>query len=375
MCTAGTMKSAERTITMRQAAFDRFQKSYAPRIDASIRSFFRKKRGAAHLEFMRDIYDDLQEYCLRDGKRIRPLVLLASFLGFSRGRTAPAGGVIKVGAALELMHAFLLVQDDIIDKSRTRRGGDALHVVCERRFGARSANPLVGSDVALVAGDVLFSNALQMISGAGIAGKNIGPLLEYFGNTYEYTAWGQIYDSLNSMPADLAASMDSALDIGTLKTAYYTAYYPMVMGYVLTGGREKKRLRLIRDAAIPMGLAFQLRDDILGVFGDTKKTGKSADSDIREGKMTALVTHTLRNTDDATGKEFSGLFLKREKSGSDISRIRAIMRSSGAPEAVRMMVMDNARKATRGLGPLGLKRSAEEIFDGFIARIEDVQAV
>ncbi len=368
------MKSAEHTIARRQAAFDRFQEAYAPRIDASIHGFFKKKHDTAPMGFMKDIYADLREYCLRDGKRIRPLVLLASFLGFSRGRTAPAAGVIKVGAALELMHAFLLVQDDIIDKSRTRRGGDALHVVCERRFGARSANPLLGSDVALIAGDVLFSNALQLISGAGIDGENLGPLLEYFGNTYEYTAWGQIYDSLNSMPMDIGASMKSTLDISTLKTAYYTAYYPMAMGYVLTGGRERKRLRLIRDAAIPMGLAFQLRDDILGVFGDAGKTGKPADSDIREGKMTALVMHTLGTADGRTKKEFTGLFLNREKSGRDIDRIRAIMRSSGAPEAVRMMVVENARKASRGLKSLGLTRRAEAIFDGFIARIEDVKA-
>lgn len=344
-------------------------------VDARIENFYREKLASASMDFMREIYADLREYCLRDGKRIRPLILLASYLGFSPRGKKSLRGVIGVGAALELMHAFLLVQDDIIDKSDSRRGKDSLHVTCAKRYGKSSANPLIGTDVALVAGDVLFSNALEMISGADIGEKNIGPLMKYFGLTYERTAWGQIYDSLNSMPADIEASARAALDISILKTAHYTVHYPMVMGYVLTGGRDRKVLRAIRDAALPMGLAFQLRDDILGVFGDSVKTGKPADSDILEGKMTALVAHTILTANAKARDRFIRLFLKRKKTAADIGRVRELMRESGALDHVRAMIHENAQSAGKGLARLGIDDRSSAIFKGLIERIADVHMV
>jgi geranylgeranyl diphosphate synthase type I len=272
-------------------AFEIFSRKYTPRIDGVLMEYFDKKIGATK-GIRRELYCDLKEYCTREGKRIRPLIFLAGFMEYSqeRGKTSEA---VKIAAALELMHSFLLIQDDIIDRADMRRGKPALHVIAAKKYSRFSKNPSLGSDVAIVMADILFSLALEIIAGANFDGAVKDSFLRLFSETYERTAYGQMLDVLYSRPKSIPPA-DAAGEISSEKTAYYTVVYPLLMGYVLSGGGNKKEIEKIHDFALPIGMAFQVRDDVLGVYGKTDMTGKPSDSDIEEGKLTMLVQKRAR---------------------------------------------------------------------------------
>ncbi len=347
------------------ALFARFGAENIPRIDASIAGFMEKKRNNAGQPFMCEMYEMLQEYVMRDGKRLRPLVLLASYTGYGRAGKIP-DGIIDLASVLEIMHSFLLIQDDIIDRSPMRRGGKSLHVITGEKYSGVTINPLVGNDVALVLADVLFANCIEIISTIKLPADIKDVYLSIFAKTYEMTAWGQILDSLNSQPRTLYAGNEASMTISRMKTAYYTLYYPLVMGYILRGGGSQDEWHRIESFALPSGLAFQVRDDVLGVFGDVRNTGKPSDSDIHEGKLTFLVQETVNRLPGRDRKRFISLFTKKKKSQSDINRIREMMVKSGVLDIVQATQDKLIEQSSDALELLNINARGRELLRGLL---------
>ncbi|HDP80305.1 MAG TPA: polyprenyl synthetase family protein [Spirochaetes bacterium] len=349
--------------------FLEYANQYSPEIDMSIGKFFQKKKKSVPRGFMRDIYEILGHYCLRKGKRVRPVMLIIGYLGYG-GKKSAIGGVVALASALELMHCFLLIQDDIIDRAEERRGDRALHLVFQDKYGKVSRNDRIGQDVALVAADVLFTCALEIITAAPVRPELKQEFMALFSKTYEMTAWGQILDSLHTLPTVIPAGGDTARQISLMKTAYYTVYYPLLMGYVLAGGNSENEKKLIEQSALPMGLAFQLRDDILGTFGEKEKTGKPTVSDIVEGKLTHLVQHTLINLDEKEKNRFFGLFSSARKSSREIAEIKKILMQSGALDEVVEHFRREVGKAGRGIEKLAADKTAKSALRGFIGAMD-----
>jgi geranylgeranyl diphosphate synthase type I len=349
-----------------KGAFDSFSGEYAAKIDSFLESFFQRKRESAALPFIAENYSDLQEYCLRPGKRIRPLLLLLSYIGY-RGRKRHLAEMVKIASTLELMHSFLLVQDDIIDRAELRRGGKALHLVSGDRYRKWTRNRMIGSDIALVLADVLFSNALEIISTAKISPQLKNAYIGLFAQTYEFTAWGQILDSLHSLPRNLRHSGDIPLQISTLKTAYYTICNPLLMGLVLTGRYSDSEALRIRNFAIPLGLAFQIRDDILGVFGSADEIGKSSDSDIVEGKSTLLIQNTVDRMKRGEVQRFVNTFSRVKKTKADIAFIRKSIQKSGAYEKTSKTMSELLAAARKEVQNLALR----ERYRGMLVELID----
>ncbi|RPI94898.1 MAG: polyprenyl synthetase family protein [Spirochaetales bacterium] len=367
-----TMKETKENPTPQARRFNRFAEKYSPRIDLSIEKYFAGKKKDAGHAFMAVIVNDLAEYCLRPGKRLRPLVLIAAYQGYG-GNASSLGEILAIASSLELMHSFLLVQDDIIDRSSVRRGGDAFHLLMQRRFAGLTRNSGIGSDVALVAADVLFCDALQLILGAKIDGAARESFLGLFARAYERTAWGQILDIINTRPLALRTGDTAAREIGLMKTAYYTVYYPLLMGCALAGVSLARERRAIGRFALPLGHAFQVRDDILGVFGDKIEMGKSADSDIMEGKKTVLVQNAIELLDAGERKRFAKLFTKPGKTKADIARIRAVMRESGALAAAEEMHRSLIGQAVRAVPSLGINAEGMDLLRGLCAAIGELK--
>lgn len=367
-----TMKETKKNPEPHARHFARFAEKYSPRIDLSIEKYFAGKKKDAEHPFMGDIWSDLAEYCLRPGKRVRPLVLIAAYLGYGGGASA-LREIVAIASSLELMHSFLLIQDDIIDRSDVRRGGEAFHLVMRRRFSGDTINPGVGADVALVAADVLFCDALRLVLGARIEGSLKEKFLRLFADTYERTAWGQILDIANTLPRSLRPGDTAAREIGMMKTAYYTVYFPLLMGCTLAGAATAGERRAIVRFALPLGHAFQVRDDILGVFGDNLEMGKSADSDILEGKKTVLVQNTVERLRPADRKRFESLFTKTAKSRSDLADIRRMMRESGALDAAAEMHRRLVEEAVRAARTLGIDGAGRDVLFGLCAAISELK--
>jgi geranylgeranyl diphosphate synthase type I len=316
------------------------------------------------------MYALLSEYCLREGKRVRPLVMLLACFGY--GEEKHADEVIPIAAVLEMMHSFLLIQDDIIDRSDLRRGGPSLHVLCDRRYGGGSHNQNIGSDIALILADVLFAGALKIVGESNVPHRARERFLKIFSDTYEITAWGQILDILNSRSKRIASPGKTALQIATMKTAYYTVYYPMLMGYALAGKNSAREQGLIGDFSLPLGLAFQVRDDILGVFGKEKATGKPSDSDIREGKITLLIDGVLERLDRRERARFMSLFTRSGKGKREVDKIRSIIEESGSLAAAKLRHRELVDLSRRRLSRLSIGDRSRAALGGLVELIAEI---
>jgi geranylgeranyl diphosphate synthase type I len=351
--------------------FRDFAGEFVPEIDGFIKEFFEKKILNAESEFMKEILCYVGDYCLRDGKRIRPLLLLNSYYGYRKGfkkRTE----IIKLGAVVELMHSLLLIQDDIIDKSDLRRGEKSLHILLGEKYSHLTSNTLIGQDIASVTADILFSCCIEIISGTDIRHDVKDRFLEIFAKTYERTAWGQILDSLNSMLKSIDPESDAPMQISLMKTAYYTMVYPLIMGYVLSGEKSKTEMESIEAFAVPLGIAFQVRDDLLGVFGIEKDTGKPNDSDIMEGKLTLLVQNTILKLEESDRVRFTDIFLSQDKSKNDIEFVRECISKSGAVEDTVQRHRELIDESYTLLDELVIAKYNKDIMRGVIESVEDI---
>jgi geranylgeranyl diphosphate synthase, type I len=350
--------------------FSTFGAEYIPRIDEFLKDFFNGKMAGAELPEIREMYSFLAEYCSREGKRVRPLVMLISFFGYGGGRDSE--DIIRIAAVLEMMHSFLLIQDDIIDRSELRRGNKALHVLCGERYGRDSHNPGIGGHLALILADVLFSGAIGIIARSGISPAAKDRFMKIFADTYEITSWGQILDILNSGSRKIASPGDTALRIATMKTAYYTVFYPMLMGHALAGRDSNVEQELIGEFSLPLGLAFQIRDDILGTFGNEETTGKPSDLDIAEGKITLLVDGAIERLDGREREKFIALFTRKNKEKKDIAKIRTIIDESGSLEAARRRHRELVDQSRKGLARLNIENDCRLLLDGLVGLIEKI---
>ncbi len=345
-------------MTQAESPFNRFSRDCIPLVDDVITSIFSHRMEESDPQFEGRIYRELKEYCLRPGKRIRPLLLLLACRGYGKEHESMKGPA----AALELMHDMLLVQDDIMDRAEVRRGGPALHISAGKTWQDLTRSETIGRDVAIVYADILFSMALELACQADVSRRVFLDFFSIFSRTYERTALGQILDTLYSRSRD-PGGVDRAVPGRIIrdKTAYYTIYYPLLMGYVLAGGTSPDEKKRLEECALPLGVAFQLRDDVLGIFGGSVETGKADDSDLREEKMTLIVNRTLAELDGRDRERFVDLFTREEKIDGEIEELRHLIEKSGSLDLAREEWHDHLGKAREGIGRLGCGEDKKEI--------------
>ncbi len=227
----------------------------------------------------------LRDLVLAGGKRLRPAFCHWAFVG--------AGGdpfdhnVVDAGAGLELLHTFALVHDDVMDASLRRRGMDAVHVQfidAHQRNGWRAEGRRFGEGVAILVGDLAFVYADLLMNDLPRAAQAIFTELRIEVNI------GQYLDLLGTVRG--GPSVESAKRICTYKSGKYTIERPLHLGAALAGQHERFDAAL-SAYGLPLGEAFQLKDDLLGALGDESVTGKPVGDDLREGKPTALVARAL----------------------------------------------------------------------------------
>ncbi len=224
---------------------------------------------------------------LAGGKRLRPAFCYWGWRG-AGGPDCPQ--VIAAAAALELLHAGALVHDDVMDASDTRRGKPALHRQFEARHAAhhwRGQAAAFGVGSAILLGDLLLSWTDEMFHGSGLSPDALERARPVLNMMRTEVFAGQYLDLLAQAAGD--GTVVSALRVVTYKTAKYTIERPLHLGAALAGPVDGPVMGAYTGYGLPLGIAFQLRDDILGVFGDPSQTGKPAGDDLREGKRTVLL--------------------------------------------------------------------------------------
>lgn len=267
----------------------------------------------------------LKDYVLRPGKRVRPALFVAGYLGFVK-KAKP--GIYTSCLSIELLHDFMLIHDDIIDRSDTRRGRPAMHRMLGSRFEGKKDVKFTGQDLAIVAGDILYAIAVNTFLEIREEPARKEKALKRFIDAALYTGCGEFIELIYGMTPMKDIRKEDIYKIYDYKTAYYTFACPLSIGAILGGASENDSQRLF-DYGICLGRAFQIKDDILGMFGDEEKIGKSVLTDLQEAKKTLLMFYTFRNSSSGDRRIMHGILSKKTVNRSDLRRMCSIMEQSG----------------------------------------------
>ena len=256
--------------------------------------------------------------------------------------------LVRACAALELLHASALVHDDYMDASDTRRGRPATHRSFEaehRAAGWRGDPQQYGAAAAILLGDLLLGWSDEMLRRCGLPEPEVTRALRVFDLCRSEVIAGQFLDV--SVQARGRADVDTAMTVLRFKSAKYSIQRPLHIGATLAGA-DDATLRVLGGFGLPLGEAFQLRDDLLGVFGDPEVTGKPAGDDLVEGKRTVLVALALdaapaadaRRLDDALGTPLTA---------AEVDDLREVIERSGARQQVEAVIGELADRAVAAL--------------------------
>ncbi|QDE66340.1 MULTISPECIES: polyprenyl synthetase family protein [Myxococcus] len=298
-------------------------------------------------------------YALRPAKRLRPALVMAGHC-LARGSAVVPSGLWRFAAGLELLHTFLLIHDDVADQAELRRGAASLHRLL--------APGRAGEDLAVVVGDHLFARALEAMLGSGLTG--VAGVVQYYLGVCRHTAAGQYLD-LDLGRAPLAeVTLFQTLRVAHLKTARYGFCAPLVCGAML-GGASSGLVEGLERVGRHVGLAYQLRDDLLGLFGDSNVAGKAADGDFLQGKRTFPVLAAFARATEAERMELEALWSLpvEQKDAAALARARALVESCGGRAACERMVVRASRAARRSLQSLPNPNGVRELLDALIARL------
>ncbi len=334
---------------------------FKKRLEPQIEAFFVNARQEADLKdpFISEAIDHMEDIVLSGGKRLRAALMYYSYLG--------AGGenreeILKSSVSVELIHAFLLVHDDIIDRDDLRHGVATLHARYSKKakkfFPGKNAEHF-GNSIALILGDMLYAFGNDVIFRADFPRENVFRALSCLQRIVTHTVTGQARDIYIEYQG--GATEEEILSMYENKTARYSIEGPLHLGWLLAGGDEQV-LELYSKYAIPVGIAYQIQDDILGVFGDEQSIGKPVGSDIAEGKYTLLVAKAMELGTNSQKSELARILaIGAGITNTDIETFRVLLRETGALDVCH----EKARAATEeGLAVLPelKKHLTEEAF-------------
>ena len=312
-------------------------------------ALFLKEQSEALLELHSDLQpmvDEVVELTLAGGKRLRPSFC---YWGHRGGGGADGPDIVKAALALELLHTFALIHDDIMDGSAVRRSRPAAWVALGRLsvqhewretlsdFGVSAA--ILAGDLALMWADLLLATA-EFPADRRLAAFDLFTLMRV-----EVTA-GQYLDLVEAHRGHTDEA--AARHICTLKSGRYTVERPLQIGLVLAGG-DRRLHEVFAAYGNPLGQAFQIRDDILGVFGDPVLTGKPADSDLREGKETVLVAKARDRATPDDAALLDRLLGAPDLDEHGVAELRRVLVQSGALADAQALVHELAAEATSAL--------------------------
>jgi len=298
-------------------------------IDISLASFLETVKRDYKLHLVSPLlFDSIREFTLREGKRLRPLLLILTYKAYSSPEKKIAKALYNASTCMEFLHNFMLIHDDIIDCSDLRRGKPTLHRVLAKTAPSHNPNKL-GIDLGIIAGDIVYALAIDAFLSIKEPLDRKERALKYFIQTAAFTAMGEFIDTVHGVKGiDEINEKDVYLNY-TLKTARYTFDCPMVTGAILAGAPEKD-IKKISEFGILIGQAFQIQDDIIGIFETEENIGKSILSDLAECKKTLLVVHAYKNLKGAKRKQFLDIFHKKTKTLQDLEKVKSIFIEVGS---------------------------------------------
>ena len=301
---------------------------------------------------------------LRGGKRLRPAFC---YWGWRGAGGADCPEIVTVAASLELFQAAALVHDDVMDGSDTRRGQPAMHrriAALHRRHRWLGSSEAFGVAGAILAGDLCLSWCDEMYAGSGLPADELLRGRAVFDRMRTELMCGQYLDMLESVQE--STTVERARHVILYKSAKYSVVQPLLLGGTLAGA-PAALLATYDEYGRALGEAFQLRDDVLGVFGDPAVTGKPAGDDLREGKRTVLVAMTLDRCSPAEAAQLRAGLGDPHLGAEGVDALREVMVGSGALAATEELIATQTARATSVLDAAdGIDGTARDVLAGLV---------
>lgn len=343
---------------------------YTEQINQTIESFFLKSIDQATSVDSSYVFlwNSLHDLMKSGGKRLRPKITLLAYETFG-GRDTET--IIPVAAAHEFLHFSLLIHDDIIDRDYTRHGvaniAGRYKIAYSKHLSSAEELSHFAHSAAILAGDLILSAAHQLIVRSELNDKQKILADSYLSRGIFDVAGGELLDTeLSFMPYDTG----DALKVAIYKTSGYSFVAPLLTGAALAGASDEQ-LGYLREFAISLGIAYQLTDDLLGVFGSEDQTGKSTVSDIVEGKRTFMVEKALESFSNDDKTSFMMAFGNIKATPLEIETAKSLLKSSGAEAKTLEKVSEYSTKATQLLDKLSLDKHYQQLFLELIKKVSE----
>ncbi|MCA9335034.1 polyprenyl synthetase family protein [Candidatus Saccharibacteria bacterium] len=339
-------------------------------VEHAIDSFF--ERSIVHAADIDSSYErlwrTLHELIRSGGKRLRPRMTLLAYDAFG-GKDSMS--ILPVAVAQELLHFSLLIHDDIIDRDYLRYGtsniAGSYKAVYREHTASDDDMTHYAHSAAMLGGDLMLSAAHRMVASSQLSDSDKIIAQDFLAHSIFEVAGGELLDTeLSFMPY----REGDALKVARYKTVGYSFVNPLLAGATLAGINENQA-RALRDYAIALGVAFQLVDDLLGVFGDESSTGKSTSSDIREGKMTYIVERAIKEMDTDQRKVFDTWFGNHTASDDGVAAVQSLLEVTGAKQATVDLVAEYVSAAHEAIDRMELDAVAAHEFVKLVKKVTE----
>lgn len=306
-------------------------------INKYLTEFFDYKIKQTKLEEMKII----KEFVLRGGKRIRPFFMYWSYKGFGGEKKIE---IIKTACFLELIHAYLLIHDDIFDKDKLRRSKPTIWAKH-------------GIEKAIIIGNISCALGYEILNQANFPADLKIKALNKLNKILINVNHGQILDL--ELAKKNSVSEKEIFNVHKYKTSKYTVEGPLHLGAILAGANQRQ-ISSLSNYGTPLGIAFQIKDDILGMFGNAKILGKPTGSDIKENKKTLLICKALEKADTAQKHLIKKILGNPKFAIKQLGSIRKIVKQTGSLEYSQKTAQRLVKQAKNALDKIDLKKQAKQ---------------
>lgn len=352
-------------------SFHRTLAQYAADVDAALMHVFEDlipEAGYVHPGAL-EMTEAVRDFTCAPGKRLRPVLMRVAYQGL--GGTATEA-IVRSSCAVELMQSFLLIHDDIMDRSELRRGRPTLHRWYQTRYTNRVRDAEhFGLAMAILAGDLVNQLAMLLLSQAPYPPDRVSRAVACYNRIAVDVCHGQVLDMLLPQSPMNTVKREDVWTVMEYKTARYTVEGPLHLGAIFAGA-QKGVLEQLSAYGVPLGVAFQLQDDILSVFGEETQTGKPIASDLTDGKRTLLAVEAWEQGRAEQRAGLTRVLGNPAASEEELRAARRILEETGARAHAMRTARESAAQAKNALAAIPLaareRRFLADLADYVVAR-------
>lgn len=339
-------------------------KDFKKKIDPEIDGFLKKniKDLEKKDEMVAGVLEHARKITMSGGKRLRPSLMFQGFV--AAGGNKDDDRIMKAAVSVEILHSYLLIHDDIIDRDEKRHGVTTTHVQYSqsgKRICPEKDSAHFGNSIAIIAGDMLHALGSVCLYESGFDAELVLKALKNLQEVVAMTIVGESQDVMIEFRGK--ASEKEILEVYTNKTAKYTVEGPLQTGAILAGAAQEI-LDELSKISIPLGVAFQIQDDILGIFGKEEKIGKPVGSDIEEGKQTILVAKALEKANNEQGKIIESTLGKKGLSGDEIENFKRVILETGSLEYAKKLAQEQIEKGKEEIEKSSIRKETKDFLFG-----------